>query len=297
MRTAILAGIAATLTAAACAAGGTTHTPGIDLALTGVEPLGGGFHYEGWLVVDGEPVSTGRFNVDDDGILVDLEGEAVLDVFDAGVDLSRAAGFRITIEPPEDGDAAPSQVTLLAGGFEAGVAELSVRAPEAFGTDFSGSTAVFILATPSDGEATQERSGIWFVHPDGRPGLDLPELPEGWAYEGWAFIDNVPVTTGSFTDPAGPDSFDRYSQDGPVPPLPGEDFLIDAPEGVTFPPELRGQRVVVSIEPVPDTGSGPFYLRPLGFDLPADATDHVAYEMHYDAAGFPTGVATIVGQP
>lgn len=35
--------------------------------LTGLEPLAEGFYYEGWAIVDEEPVSTGRFNVDEMG--------------------------------------------------------------------------------------------------------------------------------------------------------------------------------------------------------------------------------------
>ena len=36
----------------------------LDLQFSGLEPLTNGFHYEGWAIIDGSPVSTGKFNVD-----------------------------------------------------------------------------------------------------------------------------------------------------------------------------------------------------------------------------------------
>ena len=41
----------------------------LDLSITGLENLGSGFAYEGWIIVDGTPVSTGIFTVDDNGVV------------------------------------------------------------------------------------------------------------------------------------------------------------------------------------------------------------------------------------
>lgn len=44
--------------------------------------------------------------------------------------------------------------------------------------------------------------------------------------------------------------FSEASQPGP--PVPGEDFFINAPSGETFPLDIRGRTVVISVELVPD---------------------------------------------
>ena len=49
----------------------------VDLALdfTGLETLGAAAVYEGWVIVDGLPVTTGRFNIDADGNAVAEDGD------------------------------------------------------------------------------------------------------------------------------------------------------------------------------------------------------------------------------
>ena len=52
------------------------RTVELDLSFVNLEPLDSG-HYEGWLIIDGQPVSTGKFNVDGSGDLVDLDGKMI----------------------------------------------------------------------------------------------------------------------------------------------------------------------------------------------------------------------------
>ena len=73
--------------------------PELALEVTGWPTLQGGFHYEGWAIVDGSPVTTGKFNVQA-GILVDLDGQAV-HVFSAE-GIESATAIVITIEPAGD---------------------------------------------------------------------------------------------------------------------------------------------------------------------------------------------------
>jgi hypothetical protein len=117
-------------------------------------------------------------------------------------------------------------------------------------------------------------------------------LPDGWAYEGWAVIGGTPVSTGRFTSVDAVDLADPFSGTEGGPPFPGEDFLVNAPSGMVFPTDLAGATAVISIEPDPDDGPGPFTLKPLVGMIPADAMDHVTYAMG-NAAGFPTGSASI----
>ena len=79
--------------------------------------------------------------------------------------------------------------------------------------------------------------------------------------------------------------------DGPN--YPGEDFLVNAPDGLEFPTDLRGAAVVISIEPSPDDSAAPFFLKPLFDQVPEDATDHTVIEMdNYIAETVISGSAT-----
>ena len=160
------------------------------------------------------------------------------------------------------------------------------------------STGTYILATPTDGGMdTDEASGVWFLDNTNAPpavaGLDLPTLPAGWAYEGWAVINNTPISTGTFTSVSGADDSGIFSGDASGPAYPGEDFLNNAPAGVTFPVNLQGAPIVISVEPVPDNSAAPFLLKPLVGMTPADAATHTALSMGNNAtATNPTGTAT-----
>jgi hypothetical protein len=267
------------------------------LNFTGLDPLQNGYHYEGWAIIGGSPVSTGKFNLDSNGNLVDLNGvEIINDEFVLGGDLSTATDFVLTIEPAGDTDDIPAMTKYLGGVVSGGNVNLSVDHPAALGEDFLSATGNYILATPTNGPDTDENSGVWFLDlSSGSPaqGLDLPTLPDGWKYEGWTVIDGVPVTTGTFTNANDFDDADPYSGAMPGPPFPGEDFLVNAPVGLTFPTNIAGKTTVISIEPFPDDDASPFTLKPLVGMIPIDATDHVTYTMDNNAGTTPTGAVTI----
>ena len=61
--------VLATLLAAAAPMTAAADTAYLEFTSDGLEPLGPGFVYEGWLIVDGAPVSAGRFSVAADGSL------------------------------------------------------------------------------------------------------------------------------------------------------------------------------------------------------------------------------------
>lgn len=258
------------------------------LNITGLEDLGADFRYEGWLIVNGAPVSTGTFSVNSSGTPSSTSFSMLT------ANLTGATKFVLTIEPYPDSDPTPSATHLLAGDFTGTTAPLSIGAPEALNNDFTAATGKYILATPSNGDNTDENSGIWFLGSlPPTAGLVLPTLPAGWKYEGWAVIGGTPVTSGTFLTPMGADEFNGFSGPSATPPFPGEDFLVNAPTGVTFPTDLSGGKVVVSIEPFPDNSPAPFLLKPLLADVPAGAMDHVVYNMNnIIASNAPTGTAT-----
>ncbi len=260
------------------------------LNISGLEDLGSGYQYEGWIMVNGAPLSAGIFSVNSSGNLT--KSTFMLDADD----LANATAYILTIEPSPDPNPAPSDVHILAGDFSGSSASLTVGHGAALGNDFTSSTGGYILATPTDGGSdTDENSGVWWLDPSAGPGagLDLPTLPAGWAYEGWAVVDGTPISTGTFTAIDMADDAAPFSGSSAGPPFPGEDLLMNAPSGVTFPTDLAGKMVVISVEPVPDNSPAPFVLKPLVGPVPADATDHTFYMMNINAAATnPTGTAS-----
>ena len=242
-------------------------TTTLNASFDNLENLGEGFAYEGWIIVDGAAISTGVFTVDDQGAV----SQTGFDVEKA--DLEAASAFVLTIEPSPDNDPAPSDVHILAGDISGTSANLTISHGAALATSFTGATGDFILATPTDDDATNEKSGVWFINNSSGmavAGLDLPALPaSGWAYEGWAVINGQPVSTGTFTTATGSDDAAPYSGTNDAPPFPGEDFLNNQPEGLTFPTDLTGAMIVISIEPVPDNSPNPFTLKPLAGAVPS----------------------------
>lgn len=269
----------------------------LTLSFQGLEPLANGFHYEGWAIVGGAAIPTGKFNVAAGGGLEALDGSPITGgAFETGVELGGATAVVITIEPSGDVDVVPADTHIVAGTVASGSASLTVGAAEALGDDFAASTGKYILATPTDLDTGNENSGIWFLTNESGSaavGLTLPVLPAGWAYEGWAVIDGTPVSTGRFLDPDGADDGAPFSGTLAGPPFPGEDFLLNAPAGVTFPTDLAGQTAVISVEPEPDDSAAPFTLKPLTHAIDGAATNGVTFDMDNGAATLPTGTATI----
>jgi hypothetical protein len=269
----------------------------LQLSFTGAEPLNNGYFYEGWAIIGGYPVSTGQFNLNSSGAITDLNGNAIENgEFTVNQDLSNATAIVITIEPAGDTNPDPADTHVLAGDVVSNTAALTAGHSAALGDDFSSSAGEYILATPTTMNTTDENSGIWFLSlAGGSPavGLTLPTLPAGWKYEGWTVISGIPVTTGTFTDVMDFDDDDPYSSTQPGPPFPGEDFITNAPSGLTFPTDIAGGTAVISIEPSPDDDPAPFTLKPLVGMIPANAVDHTTYMMSLNLGSFPTGIAMV----
>jgi len=274
---------------ASCKKNNDPKTETLTLNITGLEDLGANARYEGWIMVNGAPVSTGRFSVN-------ATGQLSQTTFDINKDqLKNATAFVLTIEPFPDANPAPSDQKLLAGDFSGNTAITTIGHPAALNTTFATATGKYVLATPTTASLADELSGVWFLSlMTGSPtvGLSLPALPTGWRYEGWALIAGKPVTTGTFTSVTGTDAAAPYSGTLGAPPFPGEDFIMNAPAGTTFPTNLSGGLAVISVEPFPDNSPAPFLLKPLAANIPNPAMDHVTYNMTLNAASFPTGTVT-----
>lgn len=250
----------------------------LNLAFTALDDLGADYVYEGWLLVNGAPVSTGRFTSN------------TSDVQTASVEDAQAATkYILTIEPATGDDPAPADTHVLAGDIINSAATLSIADGAALGTDFVDSTGSFIIATPSAPDASHTQ-GIWWLMPDGpSAGLSLPTLPAGWVYEGWVAGTDGPVSTGTFTDLAAADSDAGGATAGPeaTPPFPGQDF-IDPPVSII------GMAAVISVEPSPDNSPAPFGIKPLIDDDIQDVGAGASQDMaNVIGANQPSGTLTI----
>ena len=257
----------------------------LRLDLHGLEDLGSDYVYEGWLIVDGAPVSTGIFTVDG-GVMSQSYFPTQVRSLDA------ISTFVLTIEPADDSDPAPSHVHLVGGDFSSGQAALTIDHPAALGTDFADVAGSYILAAPSGGGTAPYQNGIWWLDPGAGPAatLVIPELPDGWVYEGWVAGADGPISTGRFTSASGEDSDGTGPAAGPEPgpPFPGQDFVDPAIDLTS------GYAAVISVEPEPDNGAGPFSIKPLVDPNIDDVGAMVLQPMHRNAAGIPYGNAALL---
>lgn len=231
-------------------------TADLSVKIVGLETLTADAKYEGWIIVDDKPVSTGKFS--------STSADQTFKVDEA--QLKNATQFVLTVEPPGDTDDVPSDFKLLSGDFNGTTAQVNVK--EMIG-DFSSVSGKFIMATPTDTTTDNDQNGIWFMDPSGSTtiaGLTLPALKQGWKYEGWVIIKDKPVSTGTFSTVSGVDDSSPYSGNQMSPAFPGEDFLSNAPTPLSFPEDgdVREKDVVISVEPDPDYDKAtPFFFKPL----------------------------------
>ncbi len=266
----------------------TPPVPKADLTfnILKLQPLTEGAQYEGWIKVGEETISTGKFSTVNPDQKFSVE-KAKLDA---------ATEFIVTIEAPGDNDNIPSDTKILSGTFINNVASVTTNIIG----DFNNSTGTFVMATPTDDDPDTPEStmnnefGLWFMDPNGGSpvaGLKLPILPKGWKYEGWLVTKDTPVSTGTFSKLDDVDDASPYSGNKPSPNFPGEDFLSNAPQGLTFPADgdVRNKKVIISIEPSPDYDQAtPFYIKPLEGKA-GEETAPVLNKMLVDVSQLPFG--------
>ncbi|MHA7843951.1 MAG: anti-sigma factor [Winogradskyella sp.] len=257
-------------------------TSDLTLNLQGLEALGSDYVYEGWIIVNGQPLSTGTFT-----------SIAFPQTFPVNTEqLENATTFVLSIEPAVDPDPVPADTKILVGDFNGASAAVNT----AIVGDFTNASGAFFLRTPTDEMGMNngnDQYGVWF----GTPGMPpvpnfvLPTLPAGWAYEGWVVGDSGPLSTGTFTTFNSADNSAPFSGPAGGPPVPGEDFFENAPTGETFPLDVRGRTVVISVEPVPDDSPAPFVLKPLVGTAGSD-TAPATHNFGLNLASFPMGSVT-----
>lgn len=289
-RNSLLIGLT-TLFASACSSDDdTVDRSTLTLNVIGLQPLSQFFEYEAWIVTNGEHISLGRFSdTNFPKTFTALTGQ-----------VTNASQFKVSIEEGNDPSPNISNSVIVSGNFAGNAANLSIN--DAIG-NFSQVEGLFVLETPTDDvngvNNGNDEAGIYFYNPENASaGLRLPSLPAGWKYNGWVTLPSSSgsqnLATGTFTSPSGRDDFAPYSSSqNPAPSFPGEDFLNStvAPDGVVFPPDLRGKKVFISLEPDLDTDNrNPFFLQPL--TGVATETSPTVTIMQVNSASFPIGSAT-----
>ncbi|OIQ22665.1 anti-sigma factor [Lacinutrix sp. MedPE-SW] len=257
-------------------------TTDLVLKLNGLEALGDDFVYEGWIIVNGNPVSTGTFSSVNFPQSFTVNAEQ----------LNLATQFVLSIEPAIDPDPLPAETKILAGDFVDSSATLNTGLVG----DFSTASGAFFLRTPTDETGTNngnDQYGVWFGNPGMPPtaNFTLPILPDGWVYEGWVVGDSGPLTTGTFLDFDTVDDLAPFSGASAGPPIPGEDFFNNAPVGESFPLDIRNRTIVISVEPVPDNSPAPFTLKPL-LGVAGTETAPATHDFNLNLSSLPTGTVT-----
>ncbi len=302
----------------------------VNLNITGLEALGDSAWYEGWIVwlekTPGGDItsrnSIGLLERDDNGtyskstqvnmgyiqgaqnILITIEEDQV-------------PGYRVTYtDSTTDSTAGPSGYRVISALIAANSGRFSVGNDLILDFNFDEAYGRYILDTPTDTLNTNIKSGLWFMALDTtyeditdslgnvigidtiitkNKGLNLPELPTGWKYESQILFNGDTLSMGTFSNPTGSDSKSIYSDTlASGFPFPGEDFFNNAPAGITFPRDLSGAEILVTVRPnYPAKSNSPFKLNPFSATIPANAEAKTVYQMDNNIDTFPTGTISI----
>ena len=276
----------------------------VTFSFQNLEPLRAGLNYQAWAVEFrnaaywGSPI--GIFNFNEAGQMVDpASGEILSGTLEASVDAQDLYGIQVTVELSDVVVNQPSSIYILGGTMVDGSADLGQDSWLSAEVDFSQSSGRYFLATPSDDLDDNERSGVWFAdYGSGNPfqGLLIPQAPTNWDYEGWVVFGEDTLSTGKFYYSAIADTTNLYGGITGNYPFPGQDFLYNAPEGLTFPTDLSGTSIFITMEPYEEYDTeplSPFPFKLLEATIPLDALPHTNYDMTSLYGARPRGTATV----
>lgn len=287
---------------ASCGGGGEPGRFAFEITLQGLPDLGAqSGHYEGWAVISGVALSTGKFVVDASFAPARVTSPAGNRIYgtvngasfgpsNTGIGqgfplITSASHFFITIEAEGDSDGLPSGTVVLAGRIMGDSAVLTFTGEIDTGVvanpDYSAVSGDAILVNATGGGV--DANGVWFApQPAGSMGLSLPVPAGAFEYEGWVIeqATGTRYSTGKFVVT---DRFDFDAQTNPTRGTasigllaPGQDFVNAATVNASPGPlDLTDGtwRVVLTVEPCADNSADPFPLRLLDADIPTDAID------------------------
>lgn len=261
-------------------------------------------HYAAWALGEAGPVKLADFLVDAQDRPLTLDGKPLDVQLPAAL---RDARLFFTQELPGTRESAPSKQIFLAGTLRGGRATLAAPIRR---RDYARCSGVYLLDNPETPDDPTDINGIWFSGYVSRrytTGLDLPESPDGWMYEGWTILHGIPLRMGKFRSPNDNEDWDGYSgRSGATPvldpagaPMPGQDFNADLPPGIETgrnKPALAGATLIVSLENATLAGEEryPSPIRLFSATVPAHPAQDRPYPLrNVTDAWLPSGVATI----
>ncbi len=274
----------------------TLNTASLEVKLTGLPAIPDTMTFVCWYAQDNtkfKPIKAFNLDADANGE-INFKSEQPLSY------LTNAQVLKITVDRKaavnDSNFAFGSARVILSGRIKDGncVFDVGEKADQ-----MNNISAVFTLSTPTNGPGTDELSGVWFIDSlltAAVPvaGLKLPVLYSGWRYEGWVEINGTYVSTGRFTNPKAADLFKGYSSTSAGYSFPGEDFLLNAPAGLTFPTDLSGKNVFISLEwnNGKTSGSTPSKIL-FSAAIPNSAQSGVSYTMQRQNNLVPNGTGVI----
>lgn len=258
--------------------------------------LGG--HYELWATrPEGGEDHLAAFTILSSGALLSLGGEPV-GVFSISELPLVGATLILTVESGGELAITRSERVLLRGRLSTTEATLELVLPDVTGTH----TALLVAPTDSKIPGT---GGIWFaktgaVKRKPGPGLSLAPPAAGWLYGGFVTTaSGTTLPTGAFRDAGAADQGSPFLGKGRGLGVPGEDFVANPPDGVTFPLNLADGRTTVTIGLLPDFAADarvPF-LSLLTTRVPYKQKSATPFTLAPVAAEeFPRGVVTFARQ-
>ncbi len=303
------------LTIGSCGGGGRGRTA-FKVSLLGLPAIGNpGPTYEGFALINGLGVSTGKFIVDDSvtpanivsipiGTILGTVNEATFGpaITQLGTTfpfIADADAWFVTLEPADDSDPAPTGNFVL-GAFFVGdtavfgnVVALAPSIPPTFIglPSFSTITGVITAVSPTDGPGA-DASGLWAVSGSSGtpPGFSLPTLPGTWRYGLWATQGALTLPLGTFTqvDRADDDFMESVTRGSLSTGFaaPGQDFVSAVTTPTIGPASFNSGdwKVEVSVEPDPDNSVLPLGLTVLSGNIPGAAVN---------GSGVSAGIVTL----
>ncbi len=286
----------------------------IQLDLPDLQALGDSAWYEGWIKWgdDDDLKSIGVFSVNSLGVWsqtafdVNLGYLQEAKTFLLTIEKDNIPGYQVTKNTVDttiiDSVEGPSNFKIIGADILANSGTFSIGQDDILDFNFSEASGNFMLDTPTDTLNLNPKSGLWFVDKDSVgviiKGLNLPTVPSNWTYEGWIVMNGTIVSTGKFRNPgAGDNEIIYYDTLTTGYAYPGEDFLQNAPAGLTFPVDLSnsGAEVYITLEPsYPDNSNSPFSsIIPVRVTIPAGANADIIYPMETNILSFPSGSITL----
>lgn len=247
--------------------------------------LTGNYEYAAWILENGNTRLMGP-------ITINADGEGIFSFAPISDNIADATSILITIEDNSVAYNSPSETQVLDCNF--GTSDQAILTANAIGSDFGGISGNYILSSPTTSSSSTDNSGIWYVTQDINQGLQLPVLAAGWKYEGWVMFNNIPVSTGKFTDAGSLDESNIYGGSEDPFPYPGEDFNNPAvaPTGVNFPQDLKGKVTKITLEPFPDNSSDPYNMVILIDTISNPSVTNINYKLNTSLENLPSGSVT-----